>query len=248
MGRGLSKQQRDVLAFGVAVNAHRNNGTPRPATLLCDACAVNSGDWKWYHPGMRMALSDAMPEVWRDSALFAVAGLVPDFEPKLVTRRPFTREGWVHDGDGVTLGQIEVQTSPYYDCEMTWKPDPRNRSRQVSLGRAISSLATRGLLAFNNGSGYWQGQELFDPETSPGSPPNYFGLPAHMIEWWEDDTRQHWGYTVTPEAYELVGDSWQVFDADTVAEAVSIPYRRRHIWRENRERVGWEVPASAAVG
>lgn len=207
MGRGLSEQQRQVLAFGVAVNAQRNGGVPRPAVFQHEA---------WHVRGrFRMALADALPDVWRDAVLYAVGGMRPLDAPQVVQRRAHER---VYPAlvPGVIDRTVNVCSSEYVDPWFRWKPHPRNRSRQVSLMRAANALAVRGLLAFTCGPRPWRWCMKTDGPC---------GLSDSIATYW--DRWGPWGWHVTREGFAVVGDAWRGMCPATVAAAVDV-VRMRH--------------------
>lgn len=116
MGRGLSDQQRRILALAVAHNAARRAGNPRPEPLVLDrAAGYLSGDG--YRLALRVAAAPEVPDLTEQFVLAAMYGFK-------VSRSGRDHTGWFEH----------------------WQPRSVRRGKRVSVRRALRSLVARGYL------------------------------------------------------------------------------------------------------
>lgn len=116
MGRGLSDQQRRILAVAVAHNAARRNGVPRPQLLVLDRLPGYL-DSDGYRLALRVAAAPEVPDLTEQFVLAAMYGFK-------VSRSGRDHTGWFEH----------------------WQPQSVRRGKRVSVRRALRSLVARGFL------------------------------------------------------------------------------------------------------
>jgi hypothetical protein len=194
MGRGLSQQQREILAAGVAINAARNGGAPQPAIVLIDEPAgveveTMFGARTRRH---RCVMTADTPELTDALVLVAFGG--------------FVRAG-----------------VNYSDATRWYRGDHKKR---VSLCRAIKALLRRDLIAraIEPRRVYW----LRDARADRHGWSDDERLAAETHERLRADASRFWGrwsrystpaYTLLPQAFDAVGDSWRHVDASRLLKA-----------------------------
>lgn len=224
MGRGLSNQQRRILAAAVALNAHRNGGTPRAAELVVDIArgtpradvAMPGGRAPWKPPPTkcRYALAREQVDVFDDWLLVSLCGF-----------RPGRRESrWIQPVEkhcptptrDRKAGRLNPRTyvAPGYRRDIRWRWDPTtvSHSRRVSTDRSTSLLVRRELLVVAPGPCYFTGW---------GSPcgEDDKRLASDIRDEFKqrrDDVVR--GYYLTTAGIDATGDRWQELDVDDLLE------------------------------
>jgi len=223
MGRGLSRQQRQILELGVAHNAARNAGTPCPVELLATEPAGTPKSFS-------MAIFGKPPLRWETTADLATAGVMPElcysfllvalggfcrakwfhrrWSTRYTRRRPMTvrEKKWAlekgHDPDA------RPQTVPVRGGEVyggvVWEPHTVCHKRRVSLERALNALEDRELVTWAVKPSYF----LDEVERKAGE--NWREATGHF---WEFRKRNRGAAFLRPEAFDVVGDDWRQHDA-----------------------------------
>ena len=218
MGRGLSAQQKQILAAGVAINARRNGGIPAPAEILIDhAAGVIENTIFGPRPRRRRRIMTAVtPEITEGFLLTAFAGF---------RRAPVD-----------------------YGTALRWSET--NHSRRVSLTRAAESLVKRELIART-----WSPRDFFGPWNKENDRSRWSqeqllahaineSLPASTLEFWSRWRRYATAaYSLTAEAFSIVGDEWRSVDAAAMEQAFRHAEGYEEIERERRRRAERERTA-----
>lgn len=218
MGRGLSAQQKQILAAGVAINARRNNGVPAPAEILIDHAAgvIVQTPFGPMPRRRRRIMTAVTPEITEGFLLTAFAGF---------RRAPVD-----------------------YGTALRWSET--NHSRRVSITRAAESLVKRELIART-----WSPRDFFGPWNKENDRSRWSqeqllahaineSLPASTLEFWSRWRRYATAaYSLTAEAFSIVGDDWRSMDAAAMEQAFRHAEGYEEIERERRRRADRERTA-----
>ena len=227
MGRGLSDQQRRILAAAVALNAHRNGGTPRAAELVIDRPAgaaspplVLSGGGVVELPPSRyrFVLSRSEVDIFDRFVLAAFAGFKPGYisrdrveprERRLPVSRSDRRRGI--SSSGVITVRAHVRRFRH-----RWDPETMDHKRRVSVARAFKSIVRRELVLRCPGPGYFAGMNWSGLKRS-------FTPDERVAAEIEDDLRLRGdnvgaGYYLTAPGIDAAGDRWQELNVDELLE------------------------------
>ena len=224
MGRGLSDQQRRILAVAAAINAHRNGGEPRLAEIELDvrkgtprAAIPMPGGFSPLQPdptNYRYVCARAEVDLIDDFLLVHLGGFRPGrretvwidaVEKRCPTPTADRREGRLNRRTYVAPGYQRT-------IRRRWDPETINHKRRVSIARAAESLLARELLVFAPSPGYFAGW---------GSPCDEAGkrLAADI----EQDFKSRpgsvsRGYYLTAEGLAAAGGRWQELDVLELVE------------------------------
>lgn len=199
MGRGLSDQQRRILAAAVAVNAHRNGGTPRAAELVIDRPKTERS--------CRVALSVDCVDVFDEFVYVAIGGFRAGGRELVVCRSRTL------DESGRPLREDTVRR-----VDRKFDRDTASQARRVSLYRAVGTLVRRGLLVIAPGARHfdrrpWDTGLVTRDHVVAADVATRFGLPQFPPR--ADDTR---GYYLTAAGIEATGDRWHELNVDELLE------------------------------
>lgn len=195
MGRGLSDQQRRILALAVADNAARRAGAPRPQVLVLDRRAgYLSGDK--YRLALRVAFAPEFPDLTEQFVLAALYGFK-------VSRAGRDHAGWMEH----------------------WQPRSVRRGKQVSVRRALRSLVARGYLVDAWPAKWMQGLGFDAAECSRldamggGTCTDDCGFNAFWFSGLHiGAARLARAYWLLPPAFEEVSERWRDVDSDGLLE------------------------------
>jgi hypothetical protein len=210
MGRGLSDQQVNILAAGVAINAARNGGTPAPAIVLIDhAAGVVENTMFGPRPRRRRyVMTAAVPELSDGFVLVAFGG----FRRAAVEYSSARR--WVSIDHKKRVSLERAVKSLVARGLIARTPSPRhfegpwNREGDRSRWNDEQHLAARTY------------ETLAEPVADFWKRWRRFSTPA---------------YTLLPVAFDAVGDAWR--DVDGAAMVARFDHAEGLEWqRQNRER------------
>jgi hypothetical protein len=210
MGRGLSGQQLDILAAGVAINATRNGGTPAPATVLIDhAAGVVENTMLGPRPRRRRyVMTAAVPELSDGFVLVAFGGFrraAVDYSSarRWVSIDHKRRVSLERAIKALASRQLIARTLSPKDFEGPW-----NREGDRSRWNDEQHLAARTY------------ETLAEPIADFWGRWRRFSTPA---------------YTLMPAAFDAVGDAWRRVDG--AAMVAAFDHAEGLEWqRKNRER------------
>lgn len=257
MGRGLSQQQRTILALGVAHGAARNDGMPQVQPLVFDVPAGTMRQTVFGERATRerRVLVSGRPELSEAFLLVALCGFRREqsrvcrwveaswrARPESMVRKRWRRERGVPDEDR----QRDVYQAGYQRYGgVKWQAGTVCHKRRVSVVRSLEALVERELVAYSPGPKWFEG------ETSYRDPENRSHWTAEQLRAGEvhaampDELRRYWSawrrkdcsaaYVLLPAAFEVVGDAWQVWSPADVLEH----------W-EHAEPAGRRRPAAVA--
>jgi len=188
MGRGLSDQQLNILAAGVAINAARNGGAPQPAVVLIDEPAgvkvqtMFGARTRRHH----CVMTADTPELTDALVLVAFGGFVRAG----VNYSDATR--W-HHGDHKKRVSL---------CRAI-----KALLRRDLIARAIEPRRVYWLRDTRADRRGWSDDERLAAET-------HESLRADAARFWGRWSRYSTpGYTLLPQAFNAVGDAWRQVDA-----------------------------------
>lgn len=227
MGRGLSEQQREILAIAAAINAHRNGGEPQLAEFEIDVTKGTErppiampigGPWNVGPTDWRYVAARSQVDLFDDLLLVAVGGF-----------RPGQRENrWIgsyvrKDPSNFRLRKRGIErttTHKVSPCTRTirwrWDPATVDHKRRVSINRAAESLLNRELLLFAPGPMYFCSvKEEYRP------------LCREIDREFDESGEISRGCYLTAEGLAAVGDRWQHLDAAELMEQWEIAKRVR---------------------
>jgi len=203
MGRGLSEQQRDILAIAVAINAHRNGGEPRPAEIEVERRAP-------YHHYPHWVLARSEVDLFDNLLLVAVAGYRPGGK-EWITVAGGWKNGPTSCSDRMA-GQVSAAGAYAVASYMrlvrySWDQSSICHKRRVSLDRAVRSLVDRELLLFAPGV---SSMRSCHDELRP--------LCREIEREFEQSGAVSRGYYLTAAGLAAAGDRWQQLDALQLVE------------------------------
>jgi hypothetical protein len=210
MGRGLSRQQLDILAAGVAINATRNGGKPSPATVLIDhAAGVVENTMFGPRPRRRRyVMTAAVPELSDGFVLVAFGGFrraAVDYSSarRWVSIDHKRRVSLERAIKAIASRQLIARTPSPHDFEGPWNREG-DRSR-------------------------WNDEQHLAAQT-------YETLAEPVAEFWKRWQRFSTpAYTLMPAAFDAVGDAWR--SVDGAAMVAAFDHAEGLEWgREHRKR------------
>jgi len=218
MGRGLSDQQRRILALAKAVNAAIRGGVPAPQSFAIE---------------VRPGVVDVLPGQWRPAQKrryvvpLAFAAETPDFCAGLAL---------------VELFGFRVERGDWYWHWSRYRPSrDERRKRHVSLGRALDSLVDRGLLVHAMDP---SDAECFLPAEVVANLCDYRRARGDESfgKFWSRQHGSGWvrAYWLTPQGHDAAPETWSDYDAAELLTTYSTAWlvRRdvqRGYWWESSE-------------
>ena len=227
MGRGLSEQQREILAIAAAINAYRNGGEPMLAEFEIDIVKGTKrppipmqigGPWNVGPTDWRYVAARSQVDLFDDLLLVAVGGFRPgQHENRRVGS--YERRGPT-DFQMRKRGLVNSRTHKVSSCVRTirwrWDPATVDHKRRVSINRAAESLLNRELLLFAPGPMYFCSvKEEYRP------------LCREIDREFDESGEMSRGYYLTAAGLAAVGDRWQQLDAAELMEQWQIAKRVR---------------------
>ena len=198
MGRGLSSQQRDILALAAAVNAARNAGEPRVATFAIDRPPTARS--------LRVVLSREDVDLFDELLYFVLGGFRPGGQEVISCRTRTIGGKTSRDFDVVTLRRIDRK----YDTATM------SRSRRVSLYRATGTLLRRGLLVVAPGVDDFKIRSWERDRVVPTA--DHIRAAEIGREFDDRPGSVSRGYYLTAAGLAAVGDRWQELDVVELVE------------------------------
>jgi hypothetical protein len=238
MGRGLSEQQRAILAVGVAHNAARHGGEPQAQALFRDLPVGTELDGypSTWHTRERAVMVAGWPELTEPFVLVALGGYrrqesyARRWVGRYARRSPMTvaEKKWARE-----KGKNPDEREPSFEVRgyevyggAKWRPETVNHKRRVSLARSLEALAERELLVLAPQLHWFCGPTLFRAAgdrsgwTAEQVDAAELGesMPEELQRWWRRGHRWCGRWVLLPEAFDVVGDAWRSWDAGEVLE------------------------------
>lgn len=200
MGRGLSDQQRRILALAVAHNAARRDGVPTPQTFTMDA-RPGYVDADGHRLACRVAYAPEIPDITEQFVLATLYGFR-------------VRRGWI-DHSGFFNHYVPSTVKP---------------GKRVSVRRALRSLVDRGYLVDAWCAGWMRSVGYLEQDYKNAERIEHEKHGKTVEHFWHEGSwgamayaRAYW---LTPAAFEIVGNRWVDFfdevDFEVFADASGV--------------------------
>ncbi len=217
MGRGISPQQRTILAIAAAVNAGRRGGKPEQAVLEIDiAKGTDLGPGVYagqrFTARTRSVLSVDPPDLFDNFLLVVIAeyrvqnGSRTHIEPTMRVEPLGMREQRERKARGAPPREKKfhvVEHTRYF--RRRWDPSSVCHSKRVSVERAVKALAARGLLATCPSLVWFRGER--------GGQAVMDAMPNETRKYWAR-VRKSTSYFITAAGIDATGDEYQHLDLD----------------------------------